>query len=472
MYSRQYFRQQNHHGYNISPQSHTSEHKVREQPTNIHLTNNNNNINVNTTNNNNNINNNNNTNININKTDDEKDYDRIHSHHHPSTTHTQTNNNNNRALTNQEILTSVRTSIHNHGEYLQKVKRLQYDSKHRKIKDYIYDLTNLMKRESSLNALSKRRENFKELAPLLWGTPGVISALLQEVINVYPFLSGHATMNSNHSNRCCNALALLQCVASHPHTRGKFLKAHIPLFLYPFLNTKLSSKPFEYLRLTSLGVIGALVKQPHPNDDDEHNQNTHINKNNNNDPNNIKDKNDNNIKDNNDKPNYMITDRDVTEFLVTTEAIPLCLHIMEHGNELSKTVATFIVQKILLDDYGLNYICKTSERFFAVASVLQKMIEEQYTTNNAKPSKRLIKHIVRCYLRLCDDQRAWQALEQVFPKFLNSGAVDGLFRDDEICIQWLKALRSKLDQARSIRLSQTNINNTRTRRRHPNFILK
>jgi hypothetical protein len=36
--------------------------------------------------------------------------------------------------------------------------------------------------------------------------------------------------------------------------------AHIPLFLYPFLNTMSKTRPFEYLRLTSLGVIGALVK--------------------------------------------------------------------------------------------------------------------------------------------------------------------------------------------------------------------
>lgn len=36
--------------------------------------------------------------------------------------------------------------------------------------------------------------------------------------------------------------------------------AHIPLFLYPFLNTSNKAKPFENLRVTSLGVIGALVK--------------------------------------------------------------------------------------------------------------------------------------------------------------------------------------------------------------------
>jgi len=38
------------------------------------------------------------------------------------------------------------------------------------------------------------------------------------------------------------------------------IKAYIPLYLYPFLGTVNETKPFEYLRLTSLGVIGALVK--------------------------------------------------------------------------------------------------------------------------------------------------------------------------------------------------------------------
>lgn len=39
-----------------------------------------------------------------------------------------------------------------------------------------------------------------------------------------------------------------------------YFLAHIPLFLYPFLHTTSKTRPFEYLRLTSLGVVGALVK--------------------------------------------------------------------------------------------------------------------------------------------------------------------------------------------------------------------
>lgn len=131
------------------------------------------------------------------------------------------------------------------------------------------------------------------------------------------------------------------------------LTAHIPLFLYPFLNTTSKSRPFEYLRLTSLGVIGALVK----NDSTE-----------------------------------------VINFLLTTEIIPLCLRIMETGSELSKTVAIFIVQKILLDDTGLGYICHTYERFYAVGTVLSNMVTQLVEQQTV----RLLKHVVRCFLRYHD----------------------------------------------------------------------
>jgi CCR4-NOT transcription complex subunit 9 len=78
-----------------------------------------------------------------------------------------------------------------------------------------------------------------------------------------------------------------------------------------------------------------------------------------------------------------------------TEIIPLCLRIMETGSELSKTVATFIIQKILLDDQGLTYICATYERFSAVGTVLCNMVLQLVEQQTA----RLLKYVVRCFLR-------------------------------------------------------------------------
>lgn len=129
------------------------------------------------------------------------------------------------------------------------------------------DLTNPATRENALLELSKKRESFPELAPYLWHSFGTISALLQvsvflepclsscplckrnnscmlsvlrlagfgapplkrlgshsqEIVSIYPLLSP-PSLTAHASNRVCNALALLQCVASHPETRSLFLQ--------------------------------------------------------------------------------------------------------------------------------------------------------------------------------------------------------------------------------------------------------
>lgn len=54
------------------------------------------------------------------------------------------------------------------------------------------------------------------------GDIGVMTALLQEIISVYPLLMP-SSLTAAASNRVCNALALLQCVASHNETRALFL---------------------------------------------------------------------------------------------------------------------------------------------------------------------------------------------------------------------------------------------------------
>ncbi|KAL9942919.1 hypothetical protein ACHAPW_009015 [Verticillium nonalfalfae] len=194
---------------------------------------------------------------------------------------------------------------------------------------YIADLLNENTREAALLELSKKREQVPELALILWHSFGVMTSLLQEIISVYTLLN----------------------------------------------------PPFEYLRLTSLGVIGALVK----NDSSE-----------------------------------------VINFLLTTEIIPLCLRIMETGSELSKTVAIFIVQKILLDDSGLNYICATYERFYAVGTVLSNMVAQLVEQQTA----RLLKHVVRCFLRLSDNARAREALRQCLPEPLRDATFSNVLRDD------------------------------------------
>ncbi|ODV85711.1 hypothetical protein CANARDRAFT_197886 [[Candida] arabinofermentans NRRL YB-2248] len=265
-----------------------------------------------------------------------------------------------------------------------------------KVYAWINELVYASNKEQALLELGKKRELYDDLALVLWHSFGVMTSLLEEIVTVYPLLSP-PNLNIPSSNRVCNALALLQCVASHPDTRTPFLNAQIPLFLYPFLNTNSKQRPFEYLRLTSLGVIGALVK--------------------------------------NDTP-------EVIQFLLTTEIIPLCLKIMESSTELSKTVAIFIVQKILIDDAGLSYICQTFDRFEAVSNVLKLMIDQLA----ANPTGRLLKHVIRCYLRLADNHDARIALKDRLPEALKDNTFADILRDDAATKSCLTQLLTNIQQ--------------------------
>jgi CCR4-NOT transcription complex subunit 9 len=183
-----------------------------------------------------------------------------------------------------------------------------------------------------------------------------------------------------------------------------------------------------------------------------------------------------------------VDDTEVINFLLSTEIIPLCLRTMETGSELSKTVATFIVQKILLDNVrrlagegtraggaraeraacelaallspallnltspplpphtpapaplplqvGLSYICATAERFFAVGAVLSSMVAGLAE----QPSVRLLKHIIRCYLRLSDNPRAREALRQCLPDLLRNPQFTACLKDDVTTRRWLAQL--------------------------------
>ncbi|XP_039683162.1 CCR4-NOT transcription complex subunit 9 isoform X2 [Medicago truncatula] len=260
----------------------------------------------------------------------------------------------------------------------------------------VIELSNPDLRENALRVLSKfqRIRLFPELAPLLWNSYGTIAILVQEITSIYPTIQ-LLNLTQTQSTRVCNVLALLQCVASHPDTKMSFLNASMPLYFYPFLQTTSELAQFEHLRLASLGVIGALVK---------------------------------------------VNTKESIDFLLRSEIIPLCLCNMEIGKELSKTVATFIIQKIMSNDDGLIYICGTAERFFAVVQVFNMVLE---SVGN-QPSHRLMKLLIPCYSLLSQHHRACNALKRRLPNMLKTVNTVNCLREDEITWSWVMKLHENI----------------------------
>ena len=275
----------------------------------------------------------------------------------------------------------------------------------KKIIDLVDQLKDESTRVKALEELSQRRESFTDLALYIWYSTGTVVILLQEIIQTYQILSNPPKLTINISNRLCSVLALFQCIASHPETKIPFLQAQILIFLYPFLNTLNKAKPYEYIRLTALGVIGSLIK---------------------------------------------IDSSIVIEYLLNTEIIPLCLRIMERGSELSKTVACFIVQKIISDDGGLKYICEKNERLDAINSVLSFMLKN-------KPSIRLLKHIIRAYNKLAENENGKKLLKLKLPPEMKTR--EFLNTLDDSSKKWLFNLFKLLKDEKTIMRMNQNDNN-------------
>nr|GEV43029.1 hypothetical protein [Tanacetum cinerariifolium] len=183
-------------------------------------------------------------------------------------------------------------------------------------------------------------------------------------------------------------------MASHPDTRMEIVKPRVPVYIYPFMNTiENRLKHFDYLRLTSLGVIGALVK--------------------------VEDKN----------------SPQIIHFLLDTEVIPLCLRCIEVGCELAKTVTAFVISKILTYEEGQRYCGTFPERFYAISNVLGKALEKY----PGKPPMQLLKHILTCFNHLTEVSRACDALSKCYPAKLRDPAYLNFASEDP-------ALRRLADQ--------------------------
>ena len=155
-------------------------------------------------------------------THQQQQYNRIAINHNHSNNHN-TNGGNRQSSSDNTNGSTAATSMTDVNAFGMETARTEED---RKVLQWVAELEVPATREGALMELSKKREQVPELALVLWHSFGVMTSLMQEIISVYPLLNP-SQLTAAASNRVCNALALLQCVASHNETRGLFLSGEL-----------------------------------------------------------------------------------------------------------------------------------------------------------------------------------------------------------------------------------------------------
>ena len=185
-----------------------------------------------------------------------------------------------------------------------------------------------------------------------------MAVILQEIISIYQYLST-SKLTLEKANIIICAISLLKCIASNQETRHEFLESKFLIFLYPFINNTNKAKPYEYLKLSSLSIINALLTE---------------------------------------------TDNEIISFLIDTEIIPKLLKIMEKGAELTRKIACCIISQIVQDDNGTKYICETKERYSAIITYMKKMLKN-------KCNQITINRILKTFLKLSENKDAKNILK-------------------------------------------------------------
>lgn len=258
---------------------------------------------------------------------------------------------------------------------------------------YIQEIKNEKTRIKAIKSLSKICETNSNLAIYLWYSTGTVTAILQEIINIYQYLSP-PKLTQEKANDACAAISLFQCIAGNPETNQKFIESQLPIFLYPFLSNTSKSNPYEYIKLTSLGVIGALVK---------------------------------------------VNNSKIVSYLTGSEIMPLCLRIIERGTELSRCVASFILLRICLNDCGFKYICENEERYYILTQVLGIALKNKITP-------KILKYIIRILVRLSENKETRNIIKDMFYEEIKNEFFGYL---DENSIKWFMILKKNLEEKES-----------------------
>lgn len=217
-------------------------------------------------------------------------------------------------------------------------------------------------RIATLLTLASQRDMLTDLAKQLWDTPGAITVLLSEILSVYPFVVttfssptvSQPILSVAQESRACHAICLFQTLAANKETQIPFVKGNFLLYLGPFIHSTVQTRECEAFRLASLGVIGNLAKS---------------------------------------------NNKEVIDYLLKNDFIPRCLRVIKFGQEVTKSLAAFILQRLLAFPGGIADVKASKKKLSILLEVLNIAVNDLIRTY----STRIARNIVIAYEALLGD---------------------------------------------------------------------
>ncbi|BFF91072.1 CCR4-NOT transcription complex subunit 9 [Drosophila madeirensis] len=236
---------------------------------------------------------------------------------------------------------------------------------------WISDLCSKEARPKAMLELCERRSKIGKLGPMLWQGCGAVSGMLQEVIDIFPAVSGN-NLDEEQSQRIFAALGLFLSIAKHPSTGVELMRTQFLFFLAPLLKLTQKTRPIEQLRLSLLTIVCALLK---------------------------------------------LNTTESICYTIAAELIPQLLSQLEYGSRTCKILSSYILYRILDNAVGLRFFNRRLSRRTHLVHTLGRIVHQQ----TLEPDPRVLKHVLCIYTRLADYPHSLEMIQLHLPMQLRNG---------------------------------------------------
>ncbi|KAF9612980.1 hypothetical protein IFM89_004783 [Coptis chinensis] len=234
------------------------------------------------------------------------------------------------------------------------------------IPELILELQDEKMREYALHCLSKyllqnweeERDNYYRTGFLLYNSCCTVTILLKELLVFYQNMV-KGNVDGRSSRRVANVLTLLQSIAANSETRTKFITTLVPNFVLPLIQYEYP-QVFENVRAVALSVVGILCQA---------------------------------------------RESLIIQWAIKSNMVEICWTSIEAGSELSQVIAMHILEAILQDNEGLSYICSPMCSHLLSKLMITWHHQVEVLARDQDFSPRLLFHIIRCYVLLCNHAR-------------------------------------------------------------------
>ncbi|KAH0785331.1 Cell differentiation family, Rcd1-like containing protein [Histomonas meleagridis] len=221
-------------------------------------------------------------------------------------------------------------------------------------------------RSQAVKSLLAKRANIKDLALMIWFSPGTVVSLLSDILNFYPNLASGET-NVPNANNVYNNILLFQLVASNSDTKLPFVLSGIPTYLFPFFKLNSNNADAERFIGATIGVFAGLVKGKQS---------------------------------------------EIISSLIKSEFLPICLNTLAQWNGVIRIAAAYILKCLISIDEGYSIIANNQQQTKIVLEILNNALMDL----NEDYDIHLSKSIIEVYTKLIGNASVSKILGSVVSK--------------------------------------------------------